>query len=268
MLPKAAQIVTGGIVPPRALGEYMRRFKGFPPRGLRFRLPLILTGALLLLACFAPRANADLIAYFNFEGTPTPPYPVDLTSSSPGVFNTTLTTTYPAGDTSSTSGIPLNVAPGDPDQNLTAFGLMRTEANSPADFDIPLFTAQGFFQNMTVTFATDGNGNGFTGVQLFYSTNGGGTFTAGPSVALTQRQQLVTLAVPVGANNAPSLVLRLQFTGGQSSGNDLQTWIDNIQINGTIVPEPATVAGGLLGVLGLCWHQRRRLIRSVRFRRH
>ena len=266
MLPIAARIVTRGIVPP-TFGEYMQRFNEFPSRGLRLRLPLILTCALLLLAAFAPGANADLIAYFNFEGTPTPPYPVDLTSSSPGVFNTTLTTTYPAGDTSSTSGIPLNVAPGDPDQNLTAFGLMRTEANSPADFDIPLFTAQGFFQNMTVTFATDGRGNGFTGVQLFYSTNGGGTFTAGPSVALTQRQQLVTLAVPVGANNAPSLVLRLQFTGGQSNGNDLQTWIDNIQINGTIVPEPATVAGGLLGVLGLCWLQRRRLIRSVRWRR-
>ena len=159
------------------------------------------------------------------------------------------------------------MADGDPDPNLTAFGFMRTETNSPADFDIPLFTAQGFFQNMTLTFATDGRGNGFTGVELFYSTNGGQTFTAGPSVTLTQRQQLVTLSVPVGANNAPALVLRLEFTGGQSSGNDLQTWIDNIQINGTIVPEPATVAGGLLGVLALCWQQRRRWIRFVRFRR-
>jgi hypothetical protein len=27
------------------------------------------------------------------------------------------------------------------------------------------------------------------------------------------------------------------------------------------------VAGGLLGVLGLCWHQRRRLIRSMRLQR-
>jgi PEP-CTERM motif len=60
--------------------------------------------------------------------------------------------------------------------------------------------------------------------------------------------------------------LRLLFTGGSSNGNDLQFQLDNIQINGT-VPEPATVAGGLLGVLGLCWFQRRRLIRSVRFRR-
>ena len=63
------------------------------------------------------------------------------------------------------------------------------------------------------------------------------------------------------------LVLRLHFTKGQSNGVDLQNQIDNIQVNGTAVPEPATVAGGLLGVLGLCWFQRRRLIRSVRFRR-
>jgi hypothetical protein len=78
---------------------------------------------------------------------------------------------------------------------------------------------------------------------------------------------VVSFTVPAAANNAPLLVLRLQFTGGQSSGNNLQDTIDNVQINGTIVPEPATVAGGLLGVLGLCWHQRRRLIRHVRFRK-
>jgi hypothetical protein len=35
-----------------------------------------------------------------------------------------------------------------------------------------------------------------------------------------------------------------------------------MQIN-AIVPEPATVVGGVLGVMGLCWHQRRRLIRSL-----
>ena len=100
-----------------------------------------------------------------------------------------------------------------------------------------------------------------------YSTNGGATFTAGPIALLTQAPQIVSLAVPVGANNAPLLVLRFDFSGGQSNGNDLQTIVDNIQINGTIVPEPTTIAGGLLGVLGLCWFQRRRLICCVRLRR-
>ena len=246
----------------------MRKFKTCRPRGLPFRLLLIVAGAALLIAAFAPRANAQLIAYFNFEGPTIPPFPVNLFSQvPPGAVLTSITTNYTPGDMRAAIGLPLNVAVGDPDTNVFSMGLRRTGGNDPANFDIPLFSAQGFFQNMTVTFATNSPGNGFSQVQLFFSTNGGTNFTAGPSVALvTGGVQLVTLAVPVGANNAPNLVLRLQFTGG-GPGNDLQTRIDNIQINGTIVPEPATIAAGLLGVLGLCWFQRRRLIRSVRFRR-
>ena len=69
----------------------------------------------------------------------------------------------------------------------------------------------------------------------------------------------------MAANNVPDLVLRIQLTGGQSSGTNLQNIIDNVRVE--IVPEPTTIAGGLLGVLGLCWHQRRRLIRSMRLGR-
>ena len=65
----------------------------------------------------------------------------------------------------------------------------------------------------------------------------------------------------------PNLLVRLHFTNGQSNGKNLQNLIDNIQVNGTAVPEPATVAGGLLGVLALCWFQRRRLIGALRLRR-
>jgi PEP-CTERM motif len=124
-------------------------------------------------------------------------------------------------------------------------------------------TSQGFFSDMSISFATSssGPGIGFSTVQVRYSTDGGGTFTLiGPDVVITGATQLISLAVPPRANNAPLLVLRLVFTGGELG----TTEIDNIQVNGTIVPEPATVAGGLLGVLGLCWHQRRRLIRCVR----
>ena len=141
-----------------------------------------------------------------------------------------------------------------------------TDSNNAANFDIPLFSAQGFFQDMSVSFATNRNGNGFQQVQLFFSTNGGATFTAGQIALLPNNLTVITLPVPVAANNAPLLVLRLQFSNG-GPGNDLQTIVDNIQINGTIVPEPATIAGGLLGVFGLCWFQRRRLICCVRLRR-
>jgi hypothetical protein len=252
----------------------MRKSKQFPRHGSRFRSLVILTGALMLLAAFTPKANADLIAYFNFEGTPTPPYPVNLMSSPLGFETTTLILTdglgnpYPVINTSAEAGIPLNVVPGDPDPNLTSLGVHHSGSADLA-IDIPLPSSQGFFQDMTVSFAINVQGNGYSLVTLFYSTNGGTTFTAGPSQVLPPagNMQLISLAVPTAANNAPNLVLRLLFTGGQSNGANLQDTIDNIQINGTIVPEPATVAGGLLGVLGLCWFQRRRLIRSVRFRR-
>lgn len=260
----------------------MRKFKTRRLRGLPFRPLLILAGALMLLAALAPRANASLIAYYNFEGTATPPYPVNLESHLPAVFfmsgNPLMLKTgadpslagsaFPTGSTLSTSGIALNVAPGDPLPNNTALGINHT---SFADLyvDIPLFSSQGFFQDMTVSFAVSAAGNGYDTVTLWYSTNGGTTFTnSGQSAAiLSGGALLVTFTVPAAANNAPLLVLRLAFTGGHSNGNNLQTAIDNIQVNGTIVPEPATVVGGLLGVLGLCWHQRRRLIQSVRSRR-
>ena len=72
---------------------------------------------------------------------------------------------------------------------------------------------------------------------------------------------IVSATVPAAANNQPFLAFGIILTGGQSNGINLQNVVDNILISGTIVPEPATIAGGLLGVLGLCWFQRRRLIR-------
>ena len=246
----------------------MRRLKTRHPRSLPSRSILLVAGALMLIAAFAPRANAQqLIAYFNFEGPPTPPYPVNMMSDELGFVSTTLITNYnPADISAEHPGLPLNVAPGDPDPNRVAMGLRRTINNDPANFDIPLFSAQGFFQNMSVSFATNRNGNGFLQVQLFFSTNGGATFTAGQIALLPNNLTVITLPVPVAANNAPLLVLRLQFSNG-GPGEDLQTIVDNIQVNGTIVPEPATIAGGLLGVFGLCWFQRRRLICCVRLRR-
>jgi len=245
----------------------MREFKTRRPRGLPFRLLLILAGALMLLAAFTPKAKADLIAYFNFEGDPTPPYPVNLMSSPLGAVSTTLILSYNPADTSAEAGIPLNVVPGDV-PNLTSLGMHASGSNSPATFDIVLNTPGGFFQDMTVSFAVNAQGNGFQFANVLFSTDGGTTFTLAGTQALPNSGSIiVSIALPAAANNTPLLTVRIELTGGQSNGTNLQDTLDNIQINGTIVPEPATVAGGLLGVLGLCWHQRRRLIRSVRLRR-
>ena len=257
----------------------MRKFMPFPARTLRFRLLLILAGALMLLAVLAPRANATLIHFYDFEGTDTPPYHVGLQSNIPAADTAIATTmfldngtpgvVYPVGNTSQEAGIALNLPPG-AGPNLTALGIHRS-GTSNLGLEIPMPSAQGIYDVTSVSFAYDANGNGHSSVQLNMSTNGGISFSTNLSglIALPATPGTVTtMMVPSGTTlTINNLDPRSLFTGAQSNGNDLQLGLDNIQINGTIVPEPATVASGLLGVVGLCWFQRKRLIRSVRFRR-
>ena len=241
----------------------MPKFKRFRPRGLPLRSLLILTGA-LLLAAFAPSAKADVIAYFNFEDA-TLGGPPDFTSEADqglGVV-ATITTNYAVNGMETVGGLAANRLSADvdnPPNGLFGLGLSRSGANSPANFDIVLNSAQGIFQAMTVSFAVNAAGNGFTLANILFSTDGGGTFTsAGTTVIPNSGAIIVSQALPSAANNTPLLTIRIQLTGGQSNGANLQDTIDNILIGGTIVPEPATIAGGLVGVLGLCWFQRRRL---------
>jgi hypothetical protein len=255
----------------RDLGGTMRKFRTHRPRSLPFRLLLIVAGAALLMAAFGSSANAQLIAYYNFEGPASPGAPVNLDSHPPAFFSSDNTLTFTFGGNSLVDvmpGLPQNLFPGDPAPNLNALGLNRSGANSPAHFDIPLFSVAGIFSNMTLSFAINAQGNGFMTANLLYSIDGGATFTQFFTTAIPNSGTIiVSSAVPAAANNFPNTVLRIELTGGQSNGTNLQNVVDNIQVNGTIVPEPATVAGGLLGVLGLCWFQRRRLIHSVRLRR-
>ena len=136
---------------------------------------------------------------------------------------------------------------------------------------MPFFSATGIYDITSVSFVIAGNGNGFGAAQLLMSSNGGMSFQTIPGTPLqlvpSGPGTVLTFNVAPGTTLLiPQLVLQLHFTLGQSNGVDLQNQIDNITVSGTAVPEPATVAGGLLGVLGLCWFQRRRLIGSVRFR--
>jgi hypothetical protein len=239
---------------------------------------LILAGAFAFLAAFTPRADAALIRYYNFEGAPTAPYPVNLFSNAPAVetgagTNLTLLGTIPPGNpfpvanTGVHGELPLNRPPGAP-PGVASLAANRNISNN-LNVLIPFFSATGVYNITSVSFAYAANGNGFTEVQLFISSDGGANWTqASAIIALGSTSGATRSITPtVTTLNIPNLVVRLRFTGGISNGNDDQFDLDNIQVNGTIVPEPATVAGGLLGILGLCWHQRQRLIRSVRLRR-
>ncbi len=255
----------------------MRKFKRFPPRRLRFRLPLILTGAVLLLAALAPTANADLIAYFNFQhavdGGP-PDFTSVLAPGNPGggVVLTMITTDYATGEVlANKPGTLLNVSPGDNDLfPRIDVELTDTLNNNNRHFDFNVVSPGLLFSDMTLSFACKTLVGGFTDVTVQFSINGGGTWTTfGTSPLSVGQRTIESFVVPSAANNAPNLAFRFFFTGGRGITNFRFTQFDNLQLTGTIsvVPEPATVAAGLLGVLGFCWHQRRRLIRGVRWRR-
>ena len=114
-----------------------------------------------------------------------------------------------------------------------------------------------------------GNGTQFTEMEVRYSTNGGTTFTVTPEGLVTiphdSTYHIYTFNIS-GAGNTTNALIEVCFTGSTSNNAANHTYLDNLQIN-AVVPEPATVASGLLGVMGLCWYQRRRLIRSLLPRR-
>ena len=233
---------------------------------------LAVAGALILTSFLAPRAKATLLVYFNFEDGTIDPNVIDTASDETpanpggGIQHSTLDITNLTGPAFTTSSLlPIgttNQAPGDIDvPPLTpglAVGLTKSSQNN-GEF-IQFSVNATLFFNMSLSYAVNTNGNGFKIETWSYNTNGGvGMFTDFATFTGLTGLQALTAALPTGANFQPNLVIRITFSGGQSNGNDLQTIIDNIQLNGTAIPEPATVVGGLLGVLGLCWFQRRRL---------
>jgi hypothetical protein len=76
-----------------------------------------------------------------------------------------------------------------------------------------------------VSFGINVQGNGFELVTLWYSIDGGANFiNSGNSASLlTGGTQVISLAVPVAANNAPDLVLRLEFTGDTQTASMTRT---------------------------------------------
>jgi hypothetical protein len=252
-------------------------------------------GVLLLTAALIPQANAqETIVYFNFEDPPgtfgrdarfdnfsDQTFLVPGEDVNPGggnQFSTlTLTTTGNPG-VSTAGGLLLNrtaldsdpADPVPPSFNGHAL-LFNATKGTTATLDFTVNTS--LLTGLSLSFATDNNGNGYHLVTLLYSIDGGANFTSVGSQALLTGTSIITFSniaptVFTGNGSPPSTIFRLAFTvPGNSNGQDRQTAVDNIVLGGTVVPEPATVLGGLLGLCGLCWHQRRRLIRSLHLRR-
>ena len=229
--------------------------------------------ALLLIAALVPRANAaTVVTYFNFEdgGAGLIDFVADVIppgGDNPGGGFEASMLVLNGGDARNAAGLLQNRTANDSDISDPGLGLnlIRSQQNDGATLSFGAFTTN--LIGLSLSLAIDAEGNSYNNVSLSYITTGAPVFV-GIRTIIQGQTMTYTFALPVGAENQPAITFVLTFTNGQSNGQNRQTVIDNIQLTvDTIVPEPATVAGGLLGVLGLCWFQRRRLIGSVRLRR-
>ena len=154
-------IVTRGVIL-RALGGYMRKFKTRRLRALPFRSLLILAGALMLLSAFAPRANADVLVYFNFEDAVlggAPDFTSDVIPANGGdnpgggLVLTTITTT--ATVFAASNGFLQNRTAGDIDTADPGLAVgFRTTPLDNGSYVQFAFDAT-FFASMSISFAVD-----------------------------------------------------------------------------------------------------------------
>jgi len=230
---------------------------------------LLATATLLLLSmqCAAPSARAALETYYDFEDG-------NSTSDSPGLQPTSIgavtgTFTFPAGTgttvnavTPTTTNTALTLHPAAGGSGLFTLGGLTTTGLTDVHLSFALLSA-----------ATGGS---FTELGLLYSTTGvNGLYMsfAGVTNLTSHTDYNPALAFDVSALTGGAVdgvsgnnLFFLFFFDGATNG-DAATFIDNIQVNAVAVPEPSTYIGGLFGVLGLCWFQRRWLVRSLHFRR-
>jgi hypothetical protein len=236
-------------------------------------------GALVLSAAFVPMANAvapGLQYIFNFNSDAAgaaPPYTSIAVGTYGGTFPRQQTTLFnevvsgfPVGQISieGGEGTTLNQFSGD----LSGAGnalILGGNANqaTPYCFDIGSFSTQGL-ESVSLSFAIEVDSGSFTRLQLAYGTDGT-TWTNFGNIDLSlisdDTYHLITANLPNDntVNDQSTFFLQFCFSGSHDASGDVN--IDNIQVNA--VPEPSTYIGALLGLVGLCWYQRRWFMRFM-----
>jgi hypothetical protein len=263
----------------------VRKSKQFRPQTLPFPSLVIVTGTVLLFAAaFLPQANADfcppgedcqLLVHWNFNSeinNQQPPYPSEETTgpppTAPFLFNDPVNAFDPGNlVVDSDAGTLDNALPGE-----LAGGALDARGNTSLSghefcFDLGPIDASGF-DVISLSFALQslGNGGQFTTLTLNWSTNGTTWTQFDQFTDLQTHSTYFVYDSQFNTGGADTIYIQFCFDGSKNNAVQNHTFIDNIEVD-AIIPEPATVTGGLLGVLGLCWHQRRRLIRCVRLRR-
>lgn len=222
------------------------------------------------IAALAGTANADLLAYWNFN-TSTPGisgglgtldtwngtgFPADTGS---GLITTNITVNTdvnaPNGTIGTFGGDTLNSLFGDPTGGALAVQGGTGTENNGKWFQFEVSTVG--YQDVILSYATRGTGTGFNSHDVSYSVNGGPFVGLGAHAAQSSSTWVVHTTDLSGfgdADNVASLVIRITL-GGATNANGNNRF-DNVQINATPVPTPGSIA--LLGLGGFVAARRRR----------
>lgn len=230
--------------------------------------------ALGIVALVAVSANADVIGYWNFNdttalgtntaypsrinpfGTPEAQtdYAADLGTAALSVWGAGV-----AGNLAGTNGS-ATVA----DNQFGSFaGSTQNALNSDIAGGSLAVTGSGnngsYFlvkfgsklEDAVLSYATRGTSTGYDTHSFAYSTDGGATFTDLPSLAAQKNSTWVVKTVDMADvfANSTANIIKISVSGATSTNGNSR--FENMQLNGTIVPEPASLALLLVGGLFL-----------------
>jgi len=251
----------------------------------KYSLLVAAVGALALTAAFVPVANGadELQVYFNFNSEADkamPPY-TSIAVGTYGGFPLQQTTLFsdaaapfPGGQllidsAAGTTSNQFSLDPSGAGGALDVMGQAHGSAASQFCFDIGSFSTVGL-HDLSLSFAikavTTAPGGAFTTLDLAYGTNGT-TWTNFDTIAINQDGSfhIINDNLPNDGtvNGHSTFFLQFCFSGATNASGHV--FVDNIKVN-SVIPEPSTYIGGLLGVVVLCWYQRQWLMRALRFR--
>jgi len=113
------------------------------------------------------------------------------------------------------------------------------------------------FSSLQLSFATRGTATGFNNQSWAWSTDGITYTSVGANTANNTSTWLVkTISLGSFLDNATTAYLKLTFSGATAAAGNNR--LDNIQLNATAVPEPATIALASLGGLACLVAMRRK----------
>jgi len=223
-------------------------------RRLTRRLAINLTLAVLALFFPTRAALADPIAIWNFNDS-------DLAvDHGAGILVSNFNVTnigFAAGTTN-------NARLGDPAGQALSLQGGTSNANNGRNITVNVSTVG--YENIIVSFATQGTATGFNTNQFQYSLDGATFVDFGspyaPPTAFGTVPIVFNLGGITGLNNNPNAAFRIVFNGATSATGTNR--IDNFVVEGssTTVPDPATLALLGSGLMTLfCLGQRKRVAR-------